>query len=494
MPYIDDPLNMGGNKITSMAAGAAYNDGIRLGQTRQVYNVLTYGADPTGTSDSGPAFNDAVAALPSDGGVIYVPTGSYKIATTITIEIPEGSTIILKGDGYQNTVLLSYVTGDCVRMYGNTSATSWSVGSGVIDIGIDGTNAGNSSNGLHIGDFSSMKTEVYVQHFTGTSSCGILLDNTLSWTEQADMRATVYNCTTCVEFTVTTGSNSFGYGNFDFTIEAGNTQNGVVVTDGAFIYHGRLKMRGNSGGGSSTTTAAMLKVTGVAPVGSTSSGSISAIVSMNLDIMMECGSGTYTPQTIYMDATNYTYIQGCYGILDFGFGNQYFTPATTTAGQIQFTGLINGDTNLAPNMYTSYWRNSGVATTYSVPQVALYEAYCDTTTSDCFSIALNGNYTVDLNPGGNTFGIPQKVLFVITQASSGGPYTLTWPTEASPTTTNPTVVWLGNVPPALQTAANAVDVVELVTYNGATWYGKHVYPYTEAPSVSNIELQRLLSV
>jgi Pectate lyase superfamily protein len=42
-------------------------------------SVLTYGADPTGTADSTTAFNNAFAALPSTGGVVYAPAGNYKI-------------------------------------------------------------------------------------------------------------------------------------------------------------------------------------------------------------------------------------------------------------------------------------------------------------------------------------------------------------------------------------------------------------------------------
>ena len=45
----------------------------------QVYNVLAYGADPTGATDSAPAFRSAIAALPTSGGTIYIPPGNYTL-------------------------------------------------------------------------------------------------------------------------------------------------------------------------------------------------------------------------------------------------------------------------------------------------------------------------------------------------------------------------------------------------------------------------------
>lgn len=52
----------------------------------QVYNVLQYGADPTYTTDSTTAIQDAIDAVPSTGGVVYFPIGNYKVTSTITIE------------------------------------------------------------------------------------------------------------------------------------------------------------------------------------------------------------------------------------------------------------------------------------------------------------------------------------------------------------------------------------------------------------------------
>jgi hypothetical protein len=49
-------------------------------------NVTSYGADLTGTSDCVDAFNEAVTAVAkAGGGVVYIPAGTYQIASTVTL-------------------------------------------------------------------------------------------------------------------------------------------------------------------------------------------------------------------------------------------------------------------------------------------------------------------------------------------------------------------------------------------------------------------------
>jgi len=44
-------------------------------------NVLDFGADKTGTTDSTTAFQAAIDSLPTNGGTVYIPSGSYLIST-----------------------------------------------------------------------------------------------------------------------------------------------------------------------------------------------------------------------------------------------------------------------------------------------------------------------------------------------------------------------------------------------------------------------------
>lgn len=60
------------------------------------FNVIAYGADPTGASDSSSAVQAAVTAAGAVNGEVYAPAGIYKIVTAITV--PNNITIM--GDGF----------------------------------------------------------------------------------------------------------------------------------------------------------------------------------------------------------------------------------------------------------------------------------------------------------------------------------------------------------------------------------------------------------
>lgn len=55
-------------------------------------NVLDFGADPTGNSDSSSAFSAAITRLDS-GGIVFVPAGSYILSSTVTV--PAGTTVVV---------------------------------------------------------------------------------------------------------------------------------------------------------------------------------------------------------------------------------------------------------------------------------------------------------------------------------------------------------------------------------------------------------------
>jgi len=54
------------------------------------YNVLDFGADPTGVASSVTAFNNSVA----NGGTVYVPSGTYKLDGKVTFSV-DGTTLFL---------------------------------------------------------------------------------------------------------------------------------------------------------------------------------------------------------------------------------------------------------------------------------------------------------------------------------------------------------------------------------------------------------------
>jgi hypothetical protein len=65
-------------------------------------NVVDYGADPTGVSDSIAGFNAAISALGS-GGTLHVPAGTYLLSATLDLDNIEG--LMIYGAGISSTIL-----------------------------------------------------------------------------------------------------------------------------------------------------------------------------------------------------------------------------------------------------------------------------------------------------------------------------------------------------------------------------------------------------
>jgi len=79
-----------------------------------VYNVTTYGADASGTSDSTSAIRNAIAAASAaGGGVVYLPAGTYRISVGTTFleafSISQ-SGVVIRGAGRDSTFLLNTTT------------------------------------------------------------------------------------------------------------------------------------------------------------------------------------------------------------------------------------------------------------------------------------------------------------------------------------------------------------------------------------------------
>lgn len=438
-----------------------------MGATFNVLNAAyAGGADPTGAADSQPAFAAAIASLPAAGGTITVPAGTYKLNSTVTVTVAPTASVRIIGAGLESTILSYAGTGDAIRMRASSFTGGWAQGCELAGFTVDGTSAGAASNGLHIGDINAARVNIQVSNFTGAGSAGILFENTTTWTEQGDYRAILNNCTQGVVFTKSgSGTNSFGYGNYDFTlwtVIAG--QDGIVFSNAITVYHSVMCVRGNFGSSSSPLTNAVLRFTGT-----------SFLSACHLDVQVECPTGTNRPTTIIMDAGSQ--IRGCYGILDFSGGAGTFVPTPAALNQVTFTGILSGDVNLNPAALYNVW----VAAAVNFPQVLSVEpsgyhgSGFPTCLADVFTWTLSANLTANLTStffnSTKTLGAAQRVTIIIKQAAAGGPYTVTWPVSGTPTTALPTIQWAGGTVPVMSTAANAVDVYDLETADGATWYG-----------------------
>lgn len=84
-----------------------------------VVNVLDYGADPTGVADSTTAIQNAINSFPSGNGAIYIPTGEYKVTSTITIA---QNGIRLFGDGNKQSVIAFVPTAPDTCIYASRGA------------------------------------------------------------------------------------------------------------------------------------------------------------------------------------------------------------------------------------------------------------------------------------------------------------------------------------------------------------------------------------
>jgi hypothetical protein len=318
-------------------------------------NVTSYGADPTGASDSAGAFNDAVTAVANaGGGVVYIPAGGYKVESTVTCTaVP----VYFVGDGAWATIISFYGTGDCFRVYdSSTYSTRTKFGGGIVGITIDGSNAGAGSTGLHVGDLLQYEVDLTVQSFRAAGSIGVHFDNNYYWAEQLFGRIYAQDCASHVVFdwtsgTSTTSSGSFERCDLDIYIDQWNASfDGVVFQNGAFITDGSMKIRGNFGSSKTALTSAALRLTG----NQTANGysGYSGIVNSHVDIGVECGSGAFTPQTIVFGASKNT-ISGCYGALQFGAAGNTFTTSNNVNNVWNFIGQTNGDSTL-PGGWATY--------------------------------------------------------------------------------------------------------------------------------------------
>jgi hypothetical protein len=68
-----------------------------------IINILHYNADPKGEKDSRAAIVNAINAVPSSGGVVYIPEGTYLISSAITIS---KSGVVIRGEGPDKTKLM----------------------------------------------------------------------------------------------------------------------------------------------------------------------------------------------------------------------------------------------------------------------------------------------------------------------------------------------------------------------------------------------------
>lgn len=441
--------------------------------------VGDYGADPTGVADSTTAVQAAITAAiaySSTGrGVVAIRPGTYKISSTLTAATAS-KPIYIVGVDPQSCIFAYTGSGDCVRMTNSGGgAGAEPGGGGIVGIGIDGVNASAGAVGLHFGDFDDARVDVKVYRFHGAGSIGILLENTVWWTEHNFFKLHVWDCTQGVVLKVSgTGTNSFGYNTFDVRLNQNASQDGFVVNDGCVLYHAALRIRANFNGSNSTATAVNF---GILRVGTGAGGA--HINQCLLEIFGETATWTFPPFSINFGLPGTDTILGCTGIIDLtSGGNLYtpsnYTPSTDNKSAFVFSGMIRGDINLCPasNVYFAPFFFTDIGVRVGGKGLIAVNGKVYALLGDFFGpLTLTGNITITLTPDGQSaLAGPQRKTIVIKQAAGGG-FTVAWPSTGAPTLAAPTVKWAGGAP-TMSAGANAIDVYDLSTTDGLTWYGR----------------------
>lgn len=449
-----------------------------LGVQNRGVSVDFLGADPSGSESSTTAFQAAVTEL---GGLIgqgnlLLGIGIYLIDGTVT---SQSFGIGIDGPGSSNCVIVKTGGGDALRWW----ESSWNTGFGLNQpfyaatlkgFRIDGTSANAGASGLHYGDLMNGQfQDIVIQHFNGTNSIGLWMDNVIGWTERMTwIGVEVFDCTTGIMFDVNGGASSgpgfssFAYAHYrDIKLAMMANQDGICIRNGVLLTGSILDVTGNFFKSSTgTNTGAMLRIVGssTGPGGQTYSQLDSCV--FNFGAETDYINGTGTPhQTIWLD-TNFQNRFNCTGTMWFNSDWQpsNFVPgAPGASGTFLYAGHIFGDSNLCCTSFPAFsviggtswgpglWVNVGGA-------VTLY-----TSTGDMFNLGVLGN-----NVTISTSDVPsqgKRIRVRAQQPASGGPFTITF---------NSAIKWPGGSHPTASTGANAVDDFELCATVGLPYVGQ----------------------
>lgn len=424
------------------------------------------GADPTGAADSAGAFNAAIAAIPAGGGNIYVPAGTYKLASTVALVQTQG--LIAEGS---SCVTLNYTgSGTAITVGINVSFTGGQYAGKISGFYLSGYGAGGSAVGIQVEDVQGMDmSDVAIYGFGGK---GIYYKEGSGYAEQSTVRARVVQCGTYGTATsgaVVFDSTSFDYGNYDFTIVTSPGVHGVILQNGAQLRGAKLRMRGNFYARASANTGAVIAI---APAGGSDT---SYITDADFDVAVESAgtSGQIGHTLLLMGSTSGSSQFTGHGVLSFNpFGpSTIFSQGISNAnscpvgisGYIQ-DGLTNGppgDPGDALFVHGgSIWYPNGSLSSHPGGGVDVYWQFGDV----CEGQLASGNNSLVFHAtsGGNFI---RRCDLWLAQPASGSAGTVTWPG----------VVWASATPPTLSSTNNYVDHVRLTFLPDTNkWYGELV--------------------
>jgi hypothetical protein len=484
------------SSLIPVSAGATFSDA--LAQSLRVQVLRPSGGDDTG------AFRAALAALPAvtvnngvasttyPAGTIYLASAPasapFKIGVTADIGnigpfvsvIGAGSTACYIYDYGQTAGGAGLFAHNAIRPSDDTFDTmltqAGAYGTGAVLAGftLDGTHAAAGRYGLDVGDFEPLDLrDLKVQHYNGAGSIGVNFNNKYAWFNGYRGRVIIYDCTTHAQLSgkgSPTGDIYNTFNDLEFYLYPLAGQDGVSLVNGCQYQFGSLKIRASCLGSASPQTNAVLRITG-----NDGAGNSSALLQCHLEITAETdgGGGTNGPYSIYYGDVVANTISNCSGQLTFHTCRTTNWSVTNSfgVGNFTFNGMIVGDANLAQGSAGAWGTVLAGAVAYPIGE-SFTNGGVPLQGGDFFpSLTLTQSITVAFQH--NPASAQRKVL-IFKQAASGGPYTVTWPHAGSPTTGSPTILWAGGSAPVMTATASATDVYELITADGATWYGKAI--------------------
>lgn len=302
------------------------------------------------------------------------------------------------------------------------------------------------------------------------------------WIDNPDGTVTLTGCAEG-SGTLTAGSevlnnsyhSSVEYNDMKIRIGCCEGQNGVVLSGGISYGGCRLRVFGNMFMSETVQECAALTLAGFGyPGGRVGTSQPTSMADTHLEIVVEAyGPGTHGPTTIKFGAQQHQ-IYRSYGMLRFDPAGDW-----TSAGlgishpQLRFQGPVRGDVTINPSTQSLSAHNTAGSVIYTPGfgnggdgQLNLNDGdviYCELIPSTPQPCLLTFNTP---NEG------PQRKTIIFQQSWTGAAKAVTWPTSATPTVATPTVKWAGGVAPTLSTGNMAQDIFELVTRDGATWWGR----------------------
>jgi len=219
----------------------------------QVYNVVDYGADPIGGNDSSGAVDKAIFAAISGGkplGIIYFPTGTFKISGAIPAYPLTGTTVDMYGLTFMgsgvNATVISVASGGSITL--TSSITSPYHGGSLKDFTL--SCASNTLTGITTQDAAGIKWSNIAIKNCGT---GVDMQNVSAWTERNDFDDVTFDqCGVAIHLdrkSTASNTSSFGYNNFRIWVNTYATHSYpeaiFLLSGGGIAYSSTYSVQGN---------------------------------------------------------------------------------------------------------------------------------------------------------------------------------------------------------------------------------------------------------